>query len=52
MDISVVYLARLCYFFNLISICVVLVLFMLTVSRSLFLHILSWMIKSYALLIF
>jgi hypothetical protein len=32
-------------FCDLISICVVLVLFMLTVSRSLFLYMLTWMIK-------
>jgi hypothetical protein len=32
-------------FCDLISICVVLVLFMLTASRSLFLYILTWMIK-------
>jgi hypothetical protein len=32
-------------FCDLISICVVLVLFMLTASRSLFLYMLSWMIK-------
>jgi hypothetical protein len=32
-------------FYDLISICVVLVLFMLTASRSLFLYMLSWMIK-------
>jgi hypothetical protein len=32
-------------FCDLISICVVLVLFMLTISRSLFLYMLTWMIK-------
>jgi hypothetical protein len=32
-------------FCDLISICVVLVLFMLTASRSLFLYMLTWMIK-------
>jgi hypothetical protein len=32
-------------FYDLISICVVLLLFMLTASRSLFLYMLSWMIK-------
>jgi hypothetical protein len=32
-------------FYDLISICVVLVLFMLTTSRSLFLYMLTWMIK-------
>jgi hypothetical protein len=32
-------------FCDLIPICVVLVLFMLTVSRSLFLYMLTWMIK-------
>jgi hypothetical protein len=32
-------------FCDLISICVVLLLFMLTASRSLFLYMLTWMIK-------
>jgi hypothetical protein len=32
-------------FCDLISICVILVLFMLTASRSLFLYMLTWMIK-------
>jgi hypothetical protein len=43
--VCVVYLSRLCCFCHMISICVVLVLFMLTASRSLFLYMLRWMIK-------
>jgi hypothetical protein len=43
MDRSVVYLSRL--FCDLISICVVLVLFVLTASGSLFVYMLTWMIK-------
>jgi hypothetical protein len=41
LSIYLIYVA----FCDLISICIVLVLFMLTASRSLFLYILTWMIK-------